>query len=185
MTGVALLRYVYTYLTEHPEEIAEFDAVLIEDDLDGRFYEETIPGEKTSIVSKRTAGFEKYHDEIKKNVCERLGKDDSFPVLRFFAAPEIEAWFLADWEDTFGLLYGPKGLSILTAGECDFFSTRFWSHIKNEVLMGYTDRIEEYGYFSGGYKKLSDEMLRRSSPHKIREKCLLYFRETYDQLKSL
>ncbi len=226
LTGPALLGYVYTYLKEHPKEIAEFDAILIEDDLDGRFYEETVPGEEKSIVAKRTADFEKHYKEIRENICERLGKDDSFPVLRLFAAPEIEAWFLADWEDTFSFVYGPKSFSVLTTGECDFFSTRFWSYIKEGVLMGYADRIEEYGYFSGVYKKLSDEiiaafdsfkvslaspkekspyaetiaakrdlryskklhgdeMLRRSSPDKIREKCTIYFRETYDQLKSL
>lgn len=226
LTGPALLRYVYTYLTKHSAEVSDFDAVIIEDDLDGRFYEELIPGKKESRVSRRTREFENRCGEVAKTVREKLGKDESFPVIQFFASPEMETWFLADWDHTFGLIYGPKGISVLTLEENNFFSNRFQTYLNKFVLLTYADQIENYGYICGVYKKLSDEiiasydtfkimlespketfpfareiaenqslnykkklhgdfMLQCLSPDMVWQKCPIYFREAFKQLKEL
>ena len=45
LTGASLIRYVNEYIDDHSDELQEYDAVLIEDDLDDRFFIELIPGD--------------------------------------------------------------------------------------------------------------------------------------------
>lgn len=167
LTGDALLHYVYDYLSKYQNDFTDFDAVIIEDDLDGVFTEERVPGDKTTRVSRRTQEFENRCSVIRKTVREKLNKDDTFPVIQFYAAPEIEAWFLADWDNSFGLVYGPKGMSILTTSENTYFSTRFHPYIKSHVLCQYDNQIENYGYFSGVYFKLSDQIISSFDSFKV------------------
>ncbi len=156
LTGSDLLKYVYSYLDNHPGELTDFDAVIIEDDLDGRFTE--TPGGFRTKVSKRTVDFQKHYDIVACEVRKKLHKNDTFPVIQIFAAPEIETWFLSDWNNTFGLVYGPKFFSILSSKENQYFSTMFQPYIRKNVLYGYADQIENYGYFDGTYHKLSSHI---------------------------
>ena len=121
LTGSALLDYVYGYLEKYPEDLAGCDAVIIEDDLDGRFSELLTPGDEGSRVSRKTQQFRDSCETIKSTVRDKLGKGASFPVVLIFAAPEIEAWLLSDWNHTFGYVYGPKGEAVLTTDENKFF----------------------------------------------------------------
>lgn len=159
LTGDALLHCVYVYLTNHKEEFSDFDAIIIEDDLDGLFKEELVPGDKTTLVSKRTQSFEDHCKTISKTVREKLNKDETFPVIQFYAAPEIETWFLSDWNNSFGSVYGPKGMALLTSAENAYFSARFHPYIRDHILCQYNDCFENYGYFAGTYRKLSDEII--------------------------
>ncbi len=167
LTGTALLHYVYDYLTNHKEEFSDFDAIIIEDDLDGLFNEELVPGDKKSLVSKRTQSFEKHCNIIRETVREKLNRDASFPVIQFYAAPEIETWFLSDWRNSFGSVYGPKGMALLTSAENDFFSARFQPYIRNYVLHEYENFLENYGYFDGIYSKLSDNIISSFDSFKV------------------
>lgn len=156
LTGADLLRYVYRYLDNYPNELSDFDAVIIEDDLDGKFTE--APSGSTSKVSKRTKDFQAHCNTVADEIRKRLHKDDSFPVIQIFAAPEIETWFLSDWNNTFGLIYGPKAFAILDRKENQFFSAMFQPYMRDNVLCKYADQIENYGYFDGVYRKLSGQI---------------------------
>lgn len=156
MTGTDLLRYVYSYLEKYPNELLDCEAVIIEDDLDGRFTEAT--GSPATKVSKRTKEFETHCYTVSKEVRSRLRKDDTFPVIQIFAALEIETWFLSDWSNTFGFVHGPKVSNILSAKENQYFSAMFQPYLRQNVLYGYANQIGNYGYFNGIYRKLSDQL---------------------------
>lgn len=159
LTGSALLEYVYNYIDKYPQDLADCDAVIIEDDLDGRFTELSDPGDETTRESRKTQGFREHCKTIISEVQKRLEKDEAFPVVLLFAAPEIEAWLLSDWNNTFGYIYGPKGTAVLTGDENRFFSARFQPYIRDNVLLKYANEVENYGFFSGKYKKLSDQLI--------------------------
>ena len=135
--------------------------------MDGRFNEEATSGDITTKVSKRTEAFGVHCKEVRENVRKILEKDENFPVIQFYAAPEIETWFLSDWTNSFGEIYGPKGFSVLNTHENDFFSSRFQPHIRKKVLFEYNECIENYGYFEGKYSKLSDKIIESFSSFKV------------------
>lgn len=159
LTGTALIRYVCEYIQKYGANLSDISAVLIEDDLDGRFHEELVLGDASTVKSKRTANFNKYCSDTKMLIREKLGKGENFPVILMYASPEIEAWFVSDWKNSFGQIYGPKNFCVLSAPENEFFSTRFRIHVNKTVLLEYVDYVENYGYFNGAYKKLSDELI--------------------------
>lgn len=159
LTGPGLIKYIYQYIKNHPEELKEFDAVLIEDDLDGRYTMQKTEGDETTKVSAKTPEFLEQCENIKREIRMRLGKDADFPVIFFWASPEIEAWFLADWANSFGSIYGPAGTNVLDSQENQYFSSRFQPYVRKNVLKEYQNRMENYGYFMGEYKKLSDELI--------------------------
>lgn len=159
LTGPGLRKYVYQYIENHPKELKEFDAVLIEDDLDGRYTRQRTEGDETTKVSAKTPEFLEQCETIKREIRMRLGKESDFPVIFFWASPEIEAWFLADWTDSFGSIYGPSGTNVLDGRENQFFSSRFQPYVRKNILKEYQGQVENYGYFMGDYKKLSDELI--------------------------
>lgn len=91
LTGEALLEKVYSIVSKHKEEIGKCGAIIIEDDLDGRFY------------SYNQEKIEKYKKSIVDKIQKKLGKE--IPVFILYASPEIESWFIADWENGFEYLY--------------------------------------------------------------------------------
>lgn len=159
LTGKSLIQYLYHYLDKHKEEFADFDAIIIEDDLDGAFGDERTKGDSSTFVSIRNQAFEDHCNTIKTTVREKLQKDDTFPVIQFYASPEIETWFLADWGNSFGSIYGPKFLNILNANENQYFRSRFQAYINANVLKEYCEQLENYGYFNGEYLKLSEQII--------------------------
>lgn len=214
LTGEALLDKIYSILEKYKEDISKCKAVLIEDDLDGRFH-----GYSEDEI-------EEYKNEIIKTVQEKLEKE--IPVFIMYASPEIESWFLADWENGFEYLYCKSG--VVTDLDHDakiFFSYQLKQYIENNILGSYVNQIEEYGWFDGKYIKLSDQiieaiqtdvkdhidnmkntnskyakqimeskdlyyskkihgdrMLRNIKPDIIETKCRHYFKDTYHQLKD-
>lgn len=60
------------------------DEHYFKDDGDGRDYD--------VIESRKKEITENIHGILEKNI----------PVFFLYALPEIEAWFIADWENTFG-----------------------------------------------------------------------------------
>ena len=96
LTGDALLEKIYDILEKNREEISACKAVLIEDDLDGRFHNDD------------DAKIDEYKNQIINKVHSRLQKD--IPVFILYASPEVESWFLADWKNGFEYLYCDSGV---------------------------------------------------------------------------
>lgn len=147
LTGEALLKKIYEILEKHKVEINACRAILIEDDLDGRFHgwtEDEISNYKTKIIEK---------------VREILG-NQNMRVFLLFASPEAEAWFIADWENGFGALYESKLITDLEYVERQFFVHQLKKYLDDEVLKEYKDDVEMYGYMEDEYYKLSDQIIR-------------------------
>lgn len=146
LTGEALLKKVYNILEKHKDEISKCKAVLIEDDLDGKFY------------GKSEEEIELYKNEIVKNVHERLKKD--IPVFILYASPEVESWFIADWERGFQYLYCDSGIvTDMDNNAKRFFCYHLKKYIDSEILGDYVENIEDYGWIEGKYIKLSDKLI--------------------------
>ena len=79
LTGEKLLEKIYTILENHKDEIDQCKAILIEDDLDGRFQ------------GKSKEEIDKYKSDIVKRVQDILGNQE-MKVFLLFASPEAEAW---------------------------------------------------------------------------------------------
>lgn len=146
LTGEALLEKIYFIISKHKEEIAQCKAILIEDDLDGRF----------SNYSE--SEIEDYNRKIINQIYEKL--EVEIPVFILYASPEAESWFVADWKNGFEYLYCNSGVvDDLERNAKLFFVHHLKKYIDNNVLREYVDDIEEYGWFDGEYLKLSDQII--------------------------
>lgn len=214
LTGEKLIAKVYDILKNHSNEIKECKAIIIEDDLDGRF--NGWSGEKIKKY-KRDIIF-----EIQENIGIRL------PVFFIYASPEIESWFIADWKNGYKYLYtSSEFVEDLELNERKFFVNHLKKYINKHILRGYQDNIEHYGFFNDEYIKLSDKikeaiefdckeyishisklnhemvqkicnskklyyskkyhgsiMLKNIDPDIVASKCTCYFQESYLQLKQ-
>lgn len=159
LTGTSLTAYMFDHLEKYKDDLRDYAGVLIEDDLDGKFYSYINDGRKKIIITDRNQDYEEYISGLAHRVREILNKKDDFPVICLHASPEIECWILADWNNSFGNIYGTKGFRVLQNNENDYFANRFRVFVNEFVLKDYRDRLELYGYFNGEYKKLSDEII--------------------------
>ena len=146
LTGEKLLEKIYNILEKHKDEINNCKAVLIEDDLDGRFHNKT----EEEIY--------KYRADIVKKVRDIL-ENQEIKVFLLFASPEAESWFVADWEHGFKALYESNSINDLEYSERQFFVHQLKQYIDREVLKEYADDIEQYGFRDGVYYKLSDQLI--------------------------
>lgn len=226
LTGTSLTTYMFEHLEKYKNDLQKYDGILIEDDLDGKFYSYLYISDKSVKVADRNSQYEAYISSLANRVRKILDKEDDFPVIFLHASPEIECWFLADWNNSFGGVYGPKGTRTLQNNENEFFANRFRVFLNENILKDYKDQIERYGYFEEEYKKLSDEiirgldgefkvslsgdtknklalniaynkhlyyskslhgdmMLREILPDEVNKNCNLFFKDAYEQLKSL
>ena len=214
LSGEALLEKIYFIISKHSDEISQCKAILIEDDLDGRFSQYT--GE--DII--------RYNQKIIDQIHEKLGA--KIPVFLLYASPEVESWFIADWKNGFEYLYCKSDIiSDIDWNARYFFNHHFKQYTDYHILKEYKDNLEEYGWFEGQYLKLSDEiikavqteikeyikkipsanpsyikqiiesrklyyskklhgdrMLRNIQPQLVAERCTKYFKNTYNQLFS-
>ena len=146
LTGEALLEKIYSILEKHRNEINLCKAVLIEDDLDGKFHEFS----DGDVIE--------YKKRITDCVHEKLGSD--LPVIIMYASPEIESWFVADWKNGFSFLYTGSGtVKDVSYNARLLFTHHLRQYIIKEILKEYADDIENYGWFDGKYIKLSDEII--------------------------
>ena len=214
VTGEKLLQKIYSIIEKHKDEISKCSAIIIEDDLDARFY-----GLNESQIKE-------YIAEIKKNVCEKLGCERE--VFMLYASPEIESWFIADWKNGFEYLFSESGI----VKDVEKAAIKFYTHnlkimVERDILKNYVDDIEQYGMFDGKYVKLSDNliemiqidskrqianikeanvqyikqiidsryiyyskklhgsvMLRNIRPENVANKCTRYFKDTYLNLRN-
>lgn len=213
-TGEALLEKVYEIIEQHKDEYSKCKAILIEDDLDGRF--ENYSQEQ----------IEEYHQKIICEVHARFGKD--LPVFIMYASPEAECWFIADWENGYNYIYCDSGtVDDVEVNARQLFVYHLKKHIDNNILKEYKDDLEKYGFFDGKYIKISDQiieaiqtdvkeeikqlpkvnqdyvdqivhsrrlhyskklhgqrMLKNIRPDKVADKCKHYFNPAYQKLKE-
>ena len=208
ITGEALINYIIDFVGKSCFQEEEYDAILIEDDKDNRFLTLQSDG---GAVHDKTAWIE-FKSKVRKRLGERC---PDLPVIFFFAAPEVEAWFLADFEHGFGSIYRSR----LSTQQNKLFQVQFRKYINEKILTDkYRDCIEQYGFFDGVYRKLSEQlqnalnetdfldtysgkpeyqsiryskkiqgeaMLRSIEPEIIEPKCNYYFKEGFWALQSL
>ncbi len=147
-TGSELLTQVYRDMKNHTKELQNFQAILIEDDMDEQYF----------LEGGHVRDYEKI-EERKKEIATEIRKILEMPTLRVFflyAMPEIESWFVADWDCTFGSEYCSKLQKMNT-----YFSITFRNYVLKQVLTDKypVEEIENYGYFDGVYKKLSNQLI--------------------------
>ena len=146
LTGESLQNKIYQILSTHKAEIEKCKAIIIEDDLDGRFY--------TYSESDIAA----YNDNVIKNIHDKL--NIALPVFIIYASPEIESWFIADWNNGFNYLYCESGIvTDLEKNITEFFVHHLKKYIDSKILYQYVNCIENFGYFNGEYIKLSDKLV--------------------------
>lgn len=149
LTGEELLNKVYDIISKQKKDVAECSACIIEDDLDGRFNNWT------------TEQIHGYQQQITDNVCRLLGQ--IIPVIIMYASPEIESWFMADWNNSFAYVYGKSSV----VRDVDTKSRSFYVHhlkryIDEAVLKRYCNDLTDIEMFCSKeevYIKLSDLLI--------------------------
>lgn len=146
LTGEKLLEKVYDIIEKHKDDILKCSAIIIEDDLDDRF-----SGFTESEIQT-------YIDNIKHNIYDILGCEKKVFIL--YASPEIESWFVSDWENGFQYLFCDSGI----VKDVQRAAIRFYTHnlkliVEKNILKQYVNNIEKYGIFNGRYIKLSDKLI--------------------------
>lgn len=141
LTGDALLEKVYELLKQDSvkSEVNNCAAVIIEDDLDGHQTDNNA------------------QSQIADTVHGLLG-NNNIPVIILYAAPEIEAWFLADWNNSFEKVY--EVVDGVDVNVCKLFIHDLNTYIKSNVFDFDAANPEDYDVNSGGkYHKLSDDLI--------------------------
>ncbi len=148
VTGEIFLRKVYDILENEKcrNEISQCKAILLADDLDGRFHgwsNEQVNAYKQTVIEK---------------ICQKLQKE--MPVFFLYASPEIESWFVADWNNGFEAFITKSGfVSDVEVKAKQFFAHSLKIYVQDNILKEYCLEIEEYGFRNGKYYKLSDQLI--------------------------
>ncbi len=95
LTGESLQKKMLDILrTWHTKRPDPYDAYLLIDDADCRFCMEEEPSGANVLERWNT-----WQMGLQKLVQEKLGRE--VPVVALLASPEVEAWLVADWEQSF------------------------------------------------------------------------------------
>lgn len=122
------------------------------------FTEEFRQGKVAMFAFGSNETIKEYHDAIVAEVHSKLESD--IPVFILYASPEVESWFITDWNNGFGYLYGKSNrIKDMDQKAKSFFLHHLRDYIYSEVLKEYSHNIEEYGWFENGYVKLSDQII--------------------------
>lgn len=146
ITGNGLTDEMKSRLSKYGSQ--EFDYILLIDDADCRLKKDGAPS------------FIQWCSTLQKEISEILKKPIIFEVL--LASPEIEAWLLSDWDNTFAVEYRD-------------ISAHIQYNISKSDIIEFlnSDNIEEYGgeYLNGSCsikisKKIQEIVSRESSGNK-------------------
>lgn len=148
LTNESLISYVLSEVEKNHFREESYDAVIIEDDKDNRF----LRVQSNGLASIDLEGWKNYKIHVLNRLAE---KGVSVPVIFFLAAPEVESWFIADYQNSFGKVFATK----LSSRQNCFFSNQFNKYLKSQILTkAYINSIESYGYFNNFYYKLSEKI---------------------------
>ncbi len=154
LTGSDLISFVAKDIREHfvnTHRPFNFDMILIEDDADFRFLDGSF---ETKI--------KEYERTIRDVLKDTTGTNANIPIYFLYASPELEIWFLADWEHSFRDMYCAKmnrSLGML-------YSNRLHKYIFDHFFPSLT-HIEDYShpdYCEKELAKLSKE-IERAAQH--------------------
>lgn len=185
-TGQALIRAMFAILSDKTFSI-EADIVLLVDDADCRF------------ASQKD--YKKHCGNLKKEVIKKFGREVTFIAL--FASPEIEAWLITDWNNSFHKQYGPE-----VATKLKMVWKRELKRESEERIIPDKTTIEGYGHpkhigscknklssfiqsavreLGRKYSKRYDgvEMLANLDPATVAESCVTYFKPAYNALRDV
>ena len=147
LTGDALIDKICELLEREKvrDEVLESRAILIEDDTDNRF-----TGLNADELLQKEA-------MVRAKICNLLGRE--IPVLFLYACPEIESWFIADWENGFGGLLSDKTrMRSLSPETRQYCNIRIHQAINHNVLGG-EENPERFAEHIP-YQKISDRIKR-------------------------
>lgn len=162
----------------------DYDYLLIVDDEDCRFH-----GKSMEEVLQ--------WQERLKNDLRRIMQDDTKPVYILFASPEIESWFVADWENGLGGQY-PKIQHPLNRRVKEILGDFYQNpegfgegFTGKSCLVKLSEQLVEAVRICGVHgeemKKGDDTilMLRRIDPAKLAARCTRFFAPVYQELREL
>jgi len=177
-TGQALIDAMLVRLKKYPPVA---DVILLVDDADCRF--------------DSNAAYEEDCGTLQKEITSALGREVTFVAL--FAAPEIESWLIADWDNAFASWYGADvANALLYALSSQLFpKSSIETYGYPELPEGgcskkLSDTIREAFIglpYGKRYSKASDgiEMLRGINPANVAASCRTYFNPAYKALCAL
>jgi hypothetical protein len=89
---------------------------------------------------------DEYKKQIQQTIWDKLGK--AIPVIFLFASPEIETWFICDWNNSLVYVYKDR-----------FFCHHLKNYLNEKIINEYWQKgIENFGVIDGKYTKLSDAL---------------------------
>ena len=146
ITGSTLITKVKEYLIKNKELLKNYKAILIEDDLDGRF-------DNVSLCQAQ-ADMQALKDDLR--TC--VGLPD-IPVVILYASPEIESWFIADWNNGFEFFVNnSRRFQDIDSSIRGKFNHDFRKAVNKNLLNNNGIAIEDYAFATGFYKKMSSEI---------------------------
>lgn len=205
ITGSTLITKVKEYLIKNKELLKNYKAILIEDDLDGRF-------DNVSLCQAQ-ADMQTLKDDLR--TC--VGLPD-IPVVILYASPEIESWFIADWNNGFEFFVNnSRRFQDIDSSIRGKFNHDFRKAVNKNLLNNNGIAIEDYAFATGFYKKMSSEiqnlvntfsikfttafgksvaisyskkedgkeMLRNIIPSEVSKRCTKYFKMSALELQKL
>lgn len=142
LTGEALIDEICHNLENEKirHDVEQSKAVIIEDDTDNRF----------AGMSKEEVNM--YLREVKDRIHRLLS--EPIPIIFILACPEIESWFIADWNNGFRSFFlDKKRMSEIEVGNRGLLEHCFHKYVKDELLGG-EENPEHYSE-NIPYKKMS------------------------------
>lgn len=159
LTGSGLIDKVVEYCGKYPQNLNGCKGIVIEDDSDNRLDDISLD-ELEQLENKNS---EKIHKILGKQI----------PIVYLYAVPEVEAWFVADWNNGFGWLCKSEEFTgNIKYHDREYYENRVAVMVKKEILDICENDIENYTRKFMTYKKLSEEIariLREDVPREIIE----------------
>lgn len=189
ITGPALVEMMYNRLSKYYKN-SEFDGFLMIDDLDCRY--------QSCLTEDINLFVETHSNEVQKILERQVG------VYVLFASPELEAWFIADWNNSFAKQY-PRSVvyniqeklkrdiikdhwdnnlelfgGAFVNGGCE---SKISTEIQNAfTLVGIDEQKRVYAYSK---RNEGVDMLKRIEPEQVSSKCNICFSPQFNKLRAL
>jgi len=169
-------------LDKYKKAYSTVSAVVLVDDADCRF----------RYGNDEASNRKRWKNERQKEISRIL--DSEIPFLPLFASPEIEAWFVSDWEKGFGKQYPELANQlrrevislIYSVDNIEQFGVRKEDSGKTFCDPKLSDKIAEIIKIHGGsFSKKHDgpEMLHSVEPDNVAKHCTFYFKPALVELR--